>query len=266
LVSTSNGSYSSQFTQEEIVASNIVGFDVRGYDSSAMQLYTPGVDGGWGTLGADENNAGGADDVGEVAWPGSDDLIVGPCDPGYANMISSGVIVPANSGTFVDLAWGLRVVNQIQNASRSTYGLAATNANVRTGALSGYEPLSANLIDSLFRSGKVSTSYSILQPTFDTFSDYYESDGNWQRNGLSGNGLVAYGSNPVFNDSNQPLPDQGIDGIDNNNNGVIDEEAERDTSPPFRYAMPAVQVKLRISDQTAGTLQELSMIHSLQGN
>jgi type II secretory pathway pseudopilin PulG len=266
LVSTSNGSYSSQFTQEEIVASNIVGFDVRGYDSSAMQLYTPGVDGGWGTRGADENNAGGADDVGEVAWPGSDDLIVGPCDPGYANMISSGVIVPANSGTFVDLAWGLRVVNQIQNASRTTYGLTAANANVRTGALSGYEPLSANLIDSLFRSGKLSTSYSILQPTFDTFSDYYESDGNWQRNGLSGNGLVAYGSNPVFNDSNQPLPDQGIDGIDNNNNGVIDEEAERDTSPPFRYAMPAVQVKLRISDQTAGTLQELSMIHSLQGN
>ena len=266
LVSTSNGSYSSQFTQEEIVASNIVGFDVRGYDSSAMQLYTPGVDGGWGTRGADENNAGGADDVGEVAWPGSDDLIVGPCDPGYANMISSGVIVPANSGTFVDLAWGLRVVNQIQNASRTTYGLTAANPNLRAGALSGYEPLGGSLIDSLFRSGKLSTSYSILQPTFDTFSDYYESDGNWQRNGLSGNGLVAYGSNPVFNDSNQPLPDQGIDGIDNNNNGVIDEEAERDTSPPFRYAMPAVQVKLRISDQTAGTLQELSMIHSLQGN
>jgi type II secretory pathway pseudopilin PulG len=288
LVSTSNGSYSSQFTQEEIVASNIVGFDVRGYDSSAMQLYTPGVDGGWGTLGADENNAGGVDDVGEVAWPGSDDLIVGPCDPGYANVLRMEMIdpmrypaVPANSGTFVDLAWGLRVVNQIQNASRSTYGLTPTNQKVRAGALSGYEPLSANLIDSLFRSGKVSTSYSILQPTFDTFSDYYESDGNLQSYGIHWNGLVPYGAN--FN-SNAPLPDRGIDGIDNpgiynfdddNNmvvddesekNGVIDEEAERDTSPPFRYAMPAVQVKLRISDQTAGTLQELSMIHSLQGN
>jgi hypothetical protein len=282
LVSTSNGSYSSQFTQEEIVASNIVGFDVRGYDSSAMQLYTPGVDGGWGTLGADENNAGGVDDVGEVAWPGSDDLIVGPSDPGYANMISSGVIVPANSGTFVDLAWGLRVVNQIQNASRTTYGLPPANPNVRAGALSGYEPLGLpRFIDSLFRSGKVSTNYSILQPTFDTFTDIYESDGNLQSYGIHWNGLVPYGAN--FN-SNAPLPDRGIDGIDNpgiynfdddNNmvvddesekNGVIDEEAERDTSPPFRYAMPAVQVKLRISDQTAGTLQELSMIHSLQGN
>ncbi len=266
LVSTGNATYSPQFTQEEIVASNIVGFDVRGYDSSAMQLYTPGVDGGWGTRGADENNAGGPDDVGEVAWPGSDDLIVGPSDPGYANMISSGIIVPANSGTFVDLAWGIRVVNQIRDASGSTFGLAPANPNVRAGALSGYEPLGTSIIDSLSRSGKFSTTYSILQPTFDTFSDYYESDGNWQQNGLSGNGLVAYGSNPVFNDANQPLPDRGIDGIDNNSNGVIDEEAERDTSPPFRYAMPAVQVKLRIQDQTAGTLQELSMIHSLQGN
>jgi len=281
LVSTGNASYSPQFTQEEIVASNIVGFDVRGYDSSAMQLYTPGVDGGWGTRGADENNAGGADDVGEVAWPGSDDLIVGPSDPGYANMISSGIIVPANSGTFVDLAWGIRVVNQIKDASGSTFGLTPANPNVRAGALSGYEPLGASIIDSLFRSGKRSTTFAIFQPTFDTFTDFYESDGNLQSYGIHWNGLVPYGANL---NANAPLPDRGIDGIDNpgifnfdddNNNvvddeseknGVIDEEAERDTSPPFRYAMPAVQVKLRIQDQTAGTLQELSMIHSLQGN
>jgi len=74
--------------------------------------------------------------------------------------------------------------------------------------------------------------------------------------------MVAYGANPVQSTS----PDRGIDGIDNNSNGVIDEEAERDTSPPYRYSMPAIQIKLRIQDQTAGTLQELSMVQSLQGN
>ena len=78
LVATGNSTYQPQFTQEEIVASNIVGFDIRGYDSSALQVYTPGVDGGWGTLGQDENISNGADDVAEAAWPGSDDLIVGP--------------------------------------------------------------------------------------------------------------------------------------------------------------------------------------------
>ncbi|MFN6303603.1 MAG: type II secretion system protein J [Planctomycetota bacterium] len=262
LVSTGNASYSPQFTQEEIVASNIVGFDVRGYDSSAMQLYTPGVDGKFGSLtNANPTIAQIQLAAGEA---GFDDLIVGPSDPGYANMISSQIIVPANSGTFVDLAWGIRVVNQIKDASGSTFGLSPANhPNVRGGALSGYEPLGASIIDSLSRSGKFSTTYSILQPTFDTFTDFYESDGNLQVAGIHWNGLVSYGANL---DTNAPLPDRGINGIDDNSNGVIDEEAERDTSPPFRYAMPAVQVKLRIQDQTAGTLQELSMIHSLQGN
>jgi hypothetical protein len=262
LVSTGNATYSPQFTQEEIVASNIVGFDVRGYDSSAMQLYAPGVDGKFGSLtNANPTFAQIQLAAGEA---GFDDLIVGPSDPGYANMISSPFIVPANSGTFVDLAWGIRVVNQIKDASGSTFGLSPANhPTVRAGALSGYEPLGASIIDSLSRSGKFSTTYSILQPTFDTFTDFYESDGNLQSGGIHWNGLVSYGANL---DTNAPLPDRGINGIDDNSNGVIDEEAERDTSPPFRYAMPAVQVKLRIQDQTAGTLQELSMIHSLQGN
>ena len=262
LVSTGNATYSPQFTQEEIVASNIVGFDVRGYDSSAMQHYAPGVDGKFGSLtNANPTFAQIQLAAGEA---GFDDLIVGPSDPGYANMISSPFIVPANSGTFVDLAWGIRVVNQIKDASGSTFGLSPANhPTVRAGALSGYEPLGASIIDSLSRSGKFSTTYSILQPTFDTFTDFYESDGNLQSGGIHWNGLVSYGANL---DTNAPLPDRGINGIDDNSNGVIDEEAERDTSPPFRYAMPAVQVKLRIQDQTAGTLQELSMIHSLQGN
>ncbi|MBU6386779.1 MAG: hypothetical protein KGS49_12635 [Planctomycetes bacterium] len=262
LVATGNSTYQPQFTQEEIVASNIVGFDIRGYDSSALQVYTPGVDGGWGTLGQDENNSNGADDVAEAAWPGSDDLIVGPSDPGYAAVLSGTTIVPASSGAFVDLSWGFRVVNQLKNATQSTYGLVPNNTSIWGSALSGYEPISGGIIDSMIRSGKFSTSFSIHQPTFDTFSDYYESDGNLQASGVSENGMVAYGATPVQSTS----PDRGIDGIDNNNNGVIDEESERDTSPPYRYAMPAVQIKLRIQDQTAGTLQELSMVHSLQGN
>jgi hypothetical protein len=140
--------------------------------------------------------------------------------------------------------------------------LVPNNTSIWGSALSGYEPISGGIIDSMIRSGKFSTTFSIHQPTFDTFSDYYESDGNLQASGVSENGMVAYGATPVQSTS----PDRGIDGIDNNNNGVIDEESERDTSPPYRYAMPAVQIKLRIQDQTAGTLQELSMVHSLQGN
>jgi hypothetical protein len=98
---------------------------------------------------------------------------------------------------------------------------------------------------------------------YDTFTDYYESDGNLQAGGLSVNGMVPYGLNAS---SGNPFPDGGIDGIDNNANNVIDEDAERDTSPPYRYAMPAIQIKIRVQDIPAGTLQELSLVHNLQGS
>lgn len=259
LVSAGNSTYTVQHTQEEIVASNVVGFDVRGYDSTATQLYTPGVDGLYGSL--TDVNAPMAQKMAAAGERGYDDLIVGPSDPGYAVMLKSGEVIAANSGTFVDLSWGFRVVNQLINASGSTHGLAPSGS-IWGSALSGYEPISGGVVDSMVRSGKFSTAFSVHQPTFDTSSDYYESDGNAQANGISENGMVPYGGTAVVSTT----ADHGIDGVDNNSNGVIDEEAERDTSPPYRYAIPAIQIKLRVQDATAGTLQELSMVHSLQGN
>lgn len=259
LVKTGTATYASSHTMEEVVASNIVGFDLRGYDNSAIQLYTPGVDGTWGNNG----------NVTDAGAPGSDDLIVGPSDPGYAFVLENGPIVQANSGTFVDLAWGSKVLNQLRNSSQSRPVITGTNPSIWGGGLSGLEPLSPQssntiqLVDSLSRSGKFNNTIGIYQPTFDTFTDYYESDGNLQSLGFSANGMIPYGLPPS---TNNPNPDRGIDGIDNNSNGVIDEDAERDTSPPFRYAMPAIQIKIRVQDVSAGTLQELSMVHSLQGS
>jgi hypothetical protein len=265
LVSTGNSTYAVQHTQEEIVASNIVGFDVRGYDSTAIQLYAPGVDGLYGSL--TDRDAPIAQKLAAAGERGYDDLIVGPSDPGYAVMLKffedeqNGVIIPASTGAFVDLSWGFRVRNQLRNASGSTYGLSPSGS-IWGSALSGFEPISGGVIDSMVRSGKFSTTFSVHQPTFDTFSDYYESDGNAQSNGISENGMVPYGGTAVVSTT----ADHGIDGVDNNSTGVIDEESERDTSPPYRYAIPAIQIKLRVQDATAGTLQELSMVHSLQGN
>jgi hypothetical protein len=240
---------------EEVVASNIVGFDLRGYDTSAVQFYTPGVDGVWGSNG----------NVRDAGAPGSDDLIVAPSDPGYAFVLENGPVVLANSGTFVDLAWGIKVLNQLKNSTQSTYTLNIDGSNISIwgSALSGLQPGTNNLVDSLARSGKFNAKLRVFQPMYDTFTDYYESDGNLQAGGLSVNGMVPYGLNAS---SGNPFPDGGIDGIDNNANNVIDEDAERDTSPPYRYAMPAIQIKIRVQDIPAGTLQELSLVHNLQGS
>ena len=253
LILNSDGSTTYQFTQEEFVASNVVGFDIRGYDNSAVQLYSQGSDGIFGI-----NNL-----PAEAGWPGTDDLVVGPSDPGYAVMLEKGPIIPANSGTFVDLSWGTRVLNQLKNASRNTHVLSTNNSTVWASALSGLEPITGGTIDSLVRSGRFSTLFSVNQPVFDTFTDYYEADGNVQLNGISTNGMIPYGGSASSDNS---FPDKGIDGIDNNSNGVIDEEAERDTSPPFRYALPAIQIRVRVQDPTAGSLQELAIVHNIQGS
>ena len=262
LVKSDTNKYTSSHTMEEVVASNVVGFDLRGYDTSAVQLYTPGVDGNWGNQGASGN----VTDAGE---PGSDDLIVGPSDPGYAFVLKNGPIVQANSGTFVDLSWGFRVLNQLRDSTQSRHGLTVgtNNPTIWGSSLSGFEPLSSNgvaaIVDSLNRSGRFNANLAIHQPYFDSFTDYYESDGNLQSLGLSANGMIPYGLN---GSTSNPNPDRGIDGIDNNANLVIDEDAERDTSPPYRYAMPAIQIKIRVQDIPAGTLQELSLVHNLQGS
>lgn len=283
-----------QPTLEEIVASNVVGFDVRGFDSAVQQFASPGADGAWGAaLYDDINEAPSAIDKPEEAgWPGTDDLVVGPSDPGYAVCIQNNTLpvtnpnyrdlVPLSSGAFVDLCWGRRVVNQVNDASHgltlggmtSYFNTIPTNQRALWSTpLSGFAPLTDS---SLKRSGRWTDSvYStifVYQPTFDTFTDFYESDGNAQifsdgsRNiyGFSIDGLVRYGGVPSTNKS---TPDQGIDGIDNPPiNGAVDDELELETRPPIVYPMPAIQVKFRIQDVPAGTLQEISMVHDLMGN
>ncbi len=252
-------------TLEEVLASNVVGFDVRGYDGVVQQLASPGSDGLWGASG----------NVVDAGAPGTDDLVVTPSDPGYAVQIATNAVVPINTGTFVDLCWGRRVANQVDNASLTqTLGgmnyfsstiLPAHRALWST-PLSGFESLvsnsSLNMLSSLTRSGRFNLAAGVYQPTLDTFTDFYESDGNRQLDGYSGNGLVRYGGNP----GTSVAADWGIDGFDNNSNGAIDDELELETRPPIVYPMPAIQVKFRIQDVPAGTLQEISLVHDLMGN
>lgn len=281
-------------TLEEVVASNVVGFDIRGFDPTAQLLTNPGADGAWGIAGYDDDGSGNPpDNRNEAGWPGTDDLIVGPSDPGYALMLRKMEaqipdLVVANSGAFVDLGWGRKVVNQIENAGM-THTLTGTDAGMThfqkdwaalisrqsaiwSSSLSGFEPMLTGGIAvptlSLRKAGRVNIPNAIYQPVYDTFTDYYESDGSRQEFGISADGLEPYGGSK----SAPPPPsiDMGTNGWDDPvagvSNGVIDDDIERETSPPFRMRLPSVQIKFRVQDQTAGTLQELSMVHDLTGS
>lgn len=75
--------------------------------------------------------------------------------------------------------------------------------------------------------------------TYDTWSWAYESDG-----------LPQYG----------PTTDGGTNGIDDDNNGLVDDPGERDTSPPYPVPLRGVQVTLRVYESDTRQVRQASVV------
>ncbi len=261
---------------EEIVASNVVGFDLKGFDTSVKQLSHPGADGVWGNDGT----------AAQAGWPGTDDLSLTPSDPGYAlqlDLINSSYPTNPNvnerqsgSGAYVDVGWGSKVVN-------STHRRTGPNVRLSTASnLAGvtkYFVSSLSLLDldpdplivgKLVRASSLAESgmfinpalYQSYQPAFDTFTNAYEFDGEALLRPSPGSvpplGLVWVGGLRRFNLIGGPVAsaDPGSDGIG-------DDATEKDASPQIPYKLPSIQVTIRVQDYTAGTLQQISVVHDL---
>ena len=53
--------------------------------------------------------------------------------------------------------------------------------------------------------------------------------------------------------------DQGKNGIDDNNNGLIDEAAEQETSPPYPVPLKAVQVRIRCYEPSSRQVRQVTI-------
>ena len=62
------------------------------------------------------------------------------------------------------------------------------------------------------------------------------------------------------------LLDQGIDGIDNNNDGVIDDNLERETRPPYAYPVRSLQVGVRMIDKKSNLVLQQTVRESFVPN
>ncbi len=278
---------------EDVFGSDILAFDVRGFDPAVPILGTNGIDGQPSPL--TMSNFGAA---------GSDDITMTPGDPGYAKAltsIGSGAAVVGH-GAYVDLAWGKKVLNALPY-----YSLDASNLPTRitTGADPGhylYSPLSGfalpgtafnsaaapnlavlDYADSLYRSGKVLRSNNanppvLCQPTYDTWTTRYESDGITEFSLTSPTGAVIVdGTRSLYDNSitgtddtiiavssateayRRTVRDPGSDGIDNNGSGGIDEITEQETSPPFPFRLRGVKVSVRMEDKSTRQVRQMSV-------
>jgi hypothetical protein len=268
-------------TLEEIVASNVVAFDVKGYDLSVKLIANRGVDGAWGAKNVDDDQNGTTDDATESGWPGTDDLVLTPSDPGYSMALinASPLVTPSetpqfsNSGAFVDIDWSRKVIHAPHRLSSGTFQLGMTNTTAFGSFWSSNlsclsrDVTSGNILPpkSMARSGayfaESTNGVVVYQPCFDTFTDAYESDGEYMQvfdsNELSyvawRDGMRRFG----FTTTQDSATDKGTDGLGNDDN-------ERETSPPIPYKLPSVQATIRVQDYPAGTLQQISVVHSLR--
>ena len=267
------GGYSNVPLLEEIVASNVVGFDLKGFDTSVKQLGHPGADGTWGTDGT----------LAQSGWAGTDDQSITPSDPGYAlqlNLINTAYPTLPNvnerqsgTGAYVDAGWGSKVVN---STHRQLAGpdIRLSTASTLAG-VSKYFASSLSLLDlntdidgngnargliaasTLYNSGRYvdPNLHQSYQPAFDTFTNAYEFDGEALIRAAPG--LVWQGGLRRFDFVvPQGLADPGSDGIG-------DDVTDRDAIPQIPYKLPSIQATIRVQDGRAGSLQQISVVHDL---
>ena len=252
---------------EDLLSNNALGFDVKVYDSEASFFTT------------------------------SNNLVVGPNDAGYREALHEAIsaasaattmdsvdqFVTRVQGGFVDLAypvlaggslrgWQTRLLDRrsvAMNAAISTAPGVSGNAIDRFYLITPYSAVrgygagsnSQNAYQlSMYKSGKLLTTGStirLFQPTFDTYTLFYDHDGVDQSY-VGGVGTVWGGVSATA--------DAGFDGLDDNGGSVgsyfgDDDFRERETLPPFTAHPEAIQVTVRIENPSTRQIRQSSVVH-----
>ncbi len=82
-------------TGEDVIAIDVLGFDVQAFDPTAPVIMSNGNDGAPGTINNDDGGLGGTvDDILEQGATGTDDLLITPSDPAYFSVLVHGALTP----------------------------------------------------------------------------------------------------------------------------------------------------------------------------
>jgi type II secretory pathway pseudopilin PulG len=85
-------------------------------------------------------------------------------------------------------------------------------------------------------------SRSKLSRTYDTWSTHYEC------NGIDEDGVAE--------------ADQGTNAVDDNNDGVIDDLGERETSPPYPVPLRGIEIRIRVYEPSSRQVRQVTVRHT----
>ncbi|MFN3191540.1 MAG: type II secretion system protein J [Aureliella sp.] len=273
---------------EDILAADILGFDIKAFDPGVPLLVSFGADLLPGIANTDDDGVNGIDDDGEIGWDGTDDQLLSPSDPGYGPAMAGFTQTPRTSalvatGEYVDLGWARKTILTLSASGIAVPGGFNTIPNFWS-ELSGYDQRAWPTIggpfftDDMFRSGKALQNFSsgeflALQFTADS-SDYrhYDSDGLLQAQiaGLLGTTNITGAATLFTYTASPPAPrlndgwragiiDAASDGIDNNGIGGIDDITERETASPFGSNLRGLKVTIRMEDPATRIIKQMSI-------
>lgn len=94
-----------------------------------------------------------------------------------------------------------------------------------------------------FNTGMDSKAQLSGNPTYDTWSFDYETDSMTQ-------------AGAPESDANR---NRYVNGLDDNGDGVVDDANERDTMPPYPYALRGVQIKIRVYEPSSKQVREVTV-------
>lgn len=257
-------------TGEDIILTNVVGFDVKAWDPGAPVL---------------NMNIGGTN------------RIIMPGDPAYLRELPSSTMPssPSNPvervsyGAFVDLNFMGRLALQTFGASdpqhadvRAKVGKPSYYNTIQTtgepepwfygagdyrSGLRGHVPDANDLTawdnpDTTPVGERYGDIRSWALPSvYDTWSNHYESDGLNQDN----DGLADEGSNglddPVVLDINSPQYGEHRPTPLGTLDYVADDPDERETSPPYPVALQGLQIKIRVYEPDSRKVRETTIVH-----
>jgi hypothetical protein len=132
------------------------------------------------------------------------------------------------AGAYVDLNWG--------NASTPAT-TAATFPPVGTTAFQGKGVNCSS-----------GGNAALALPTYDTWSTHYEFDG------------VNQGDSPTL--TSPPQTDEGSNGRDDNNDGIVDDSGEQETSPPYPVALRGIEVRIRVYEPSSRQVRQVTVRHT----
>lgn len=313
---------------EDVMASNVLSFDLRAFDPTAPVFLTGGPDGEPGAAGVDDDANGTVDETGltgtiariEFGAAGSDDTAVSVGDLGVYDLMNQPIIHPqvprtyltgtgpfapipgiklalGSRGAFVDLCYPMLAgsplrerfaqsllageVSSPPNTAVATVARVGDNFDLfMQSSLSGLPlqvPTATEGMNPLKRSGKLvhsATNGSIVyfQPTYDTWTDGYESDGFDQTHTVAGQvrGANLMGTTWVLNNraelATAPTPrlvapaPQNLIQVDTGQWVPSDPE----TSPPFPTPLSAISVTIRLYEPSSEEMSQFTVVESLE--